>query len=165
MTEASRRPFYAEYAWAFDLLIDRPVARECGAIVNWLVERGVVPGAKLLDAGCGTGRYATELARRGYVVDGIDRSPELIAIAAAAVIDRQMSISFAVGDLLDLPSARYDAILCRGVLNDFVEPGARRDVFFAFAHALRPGGVLVLDVCESRPRAAAGARDRRRCSS
>jgi 2-polyprenyl-3-methyl-5-hydroxy-6-metoxy-1,4-benzoquinol methylase len=78
VTTPSRRPFYAEYAWAFDLLVDRPVARECGAIVSWLVERGVVPGANLLDAGCGTGRYAAELARRGYLVEGIDRSPELI---------------------------------------------------------------------------------------
>jgi hypothetical protein len=53
MTENSKRPFYAEYA--FDLLIDRPVRKECAAIAAWLVERGVLPGADLLDAGCGTG--------------------------------------------------------------------------------------------------------------
>jgi SAM-dependent methyltransferase len=140
------RPFYAEYAWAFDLLIDRPVARDCAAIVGWLVERGVVPGAALLDAGCGTGRYAAELARRGYLVDGVDRSRELIAVARQAVTDRQRSLSFRVGDLLDLPASRYDGILCRGVLNDFLDPAARLDVFVAFAGALRPGGVLVLDV-------------------
>src|SRR5262249_22189147 len=59
----SSRPFYGEYAWAFDLVIDRPVRKECAAITNWLIERGVLPGATLLDAGCGTGRYAGELAR------------------------------------------------------------------------------------------------------
>jgi SAM-dependent methyltransferase len=58
------RPFYGEYAWAFDLLIDRPVGQECAAITAWLSDRGVLPGATLLDAGCGTGRYARELARR-----------------------------------------------------------------------------------------------------
>jgi SAM-dependent methyltransferase len=142
------RPFYTEYAWAFDLLIDRPVGRECAQIVEWLVERGIVPGATLLDAGCGTGRYAAELARRGYVVDGVDRSPELIAVAAQAVDERQQAVSFRVGDLLDLPAARYDAILCRGVLNDFVDAGARQDVLLAFASALRPRGALVLDVRE-----------------
>jgi SAM-dependent methyltransferase len=144
----SRRPFYTEFAWAFNLLIDRPVARECGAIVSWLVDRGVLPGANLLDAGCGTGGYAAELARRGYVVDGVDRSPELISVAAAAVADGQMSITFRVADLLNLPSARYDAILCRGVLNDFVDTDARQRVFVAFASALRHGGVLILDVRE-----------------
>jgi len=148
MTGTSGRPFYTEYAWAFDLLIDRPVGRECAAIVSWLLERGVVPGATLLDAGCGTGRYAVELARRGYVVEGVDRSPELIAVARQAGIDRPLSASFRVGDLLALPSAGYDAILCRGVLNDFVDADARQDVFIAFAGALRPRGVLILDVRE-----------------
>jgi hypothetical protein len=28
----SSRPFYREYAWAFDLLIDRPVGQDCAAI-------------------------------------------------------------------------------------------------------------------------------------
>ena len=79
MTECFRRPFYAEYAWAFDLLVDRPFRKECAAMVGWMVERGVLPGSKLLDAGCGTGRHAVELARRGYLVHGIDVSQELIA--------------------------------------------------------------------------------------
>src|SRR5438477_10345560 len=46
------RPFYCEFAWAFDLLIDRPVQKECRTIADWFVERGVVPGASVLDAGC-----------------------------------------------------------------------------------------------------------------
>ena len=142
------RPFYGEYAWAFDLLIDRPVARECTAIAGWLVERGVVPGARLLDAGCGTGRYAIELGRRGYVVEGVDRSPELIDVAKRSAINQPGSISFQVGDLLTLPDHRYDAILCRGVLNDFVNDAARQSVFAAFAGALRRPGVLILDVRE-----------------
>ena len=75
MDEVCTRPFYTEFAWAFDLLIDRPVQKECMFIAAWLADRGVFPGATLLDAGCGTGRYAVELARRGYVVEGIDRSP------------------------------------------------------------------------------------------
>ena len=148
MTNTRGRPFYTDYAWAFDLLIDRPVAKECRAIAEWLIERGVVPGATLLDAGCGTGRYAVELARRGYVVEGVDRSPELIAVAARAARDRSNAVSFRVGDLLALPSARYDAILCRGVLNDFADDDSRRRVFDSFAHALRPRGVLMLDVRE-----------------
>jgi SAM-dependent methyltransferase len=148
MAERSSRPFYGEYAWAFDLLIDRPVGQECAAITAWLSERGVLPGATLLDAGCGTGRYAGELARRGYAVEGVDRSSELIETARQCVLGYENSVSFRVGDLLDLPMARYDGILCRGVLNDFVTDDARLSVFAAFAGALRPGGVLILDVRE-----------------
>src|SRR5262245_57410168 len=107
MAEQSSRPFYGEYAWAFDLLIDRPVGTDCAAIAAWLCERGVFPGATILDAGCGTGRYAAELARRGYTVDGVDRSSELIETARQSVRGRDNSVSFRVGDLLALPAARY----------------------------------------------------------
>ena len=75
------RPFYGEFAWAYDYLIERPVAGECAGMVAALARRGIGPGASLLDAGCGTGRYAVELARHGFVVSGIDRSPALLAEA------------------------------------------------------------------------------------
>jgi SAM-dependent methyltransferase len=148
MTGNFKRPFYTEYAWAFDLLIDRPVRKECSAMAAWLVERDVLPGSELLDAGCGTGRYATELARRGYVVHGIDLSAELIDVARRSIDEATVSASFAVGNILQQPAGRYNAILCRGVLNDFVKDDDRAAVFGAFANALRPSGVLILDVRE-----------------
>jgi len=144
----AKRPFYTEYAWAFDLLIDRPVRKECDAIITWFIERGVHPGAAVLDAGCGTGRYAIELARRGYVVHGIDSSAELLAEARRSLADTAVRVLFTVGDISLLPASRYDAILCRGVLNDVVDDHARQSVFRAFGHALRPEGVLVFDVRE-----------------
>jgi len=148
MNEAMRRPFYAEYAWAFDLLIDRPVRKECGVIAAWLIDRGVLPGAEVLDAGCGTGRYALELARRGYVVRGVDLSPELIDIATHAIGESSGHVSFSVGDIAHLPTSRYAAILCRGVLNDIVDDAGRDTVFRAFSEALESDGALILDVRE-----------------
>ena len=125
MNETFRRPFYAEYAWAFDLLIDRPVEKECAVMAAWLVDRQILPGAAILDAGCGTGRYARELARRGYIVDGVDRSPELIEVAKGTVEDRTGGVSFAVADITVPPTDRYAAILCRGVLNDIIDDDRR----------------------------------------
>jgi SAM-dependent methyltransferase len=148
MNEALCRPFYAEYAWTFDLLIDRPVEKECGVIAAWLVDREVLPGAGVLDAGCGTGRYSRELTRRGYTVHGVDLSPELIEVANDAVGDRTGGVSFAVADILAPATTRYAAILCRGVLNDIIDDGRRDAVFAAFARALRPNGALILDVRE-----------------
>ena len=159
MNDNVRRPFYAEYAWAFNLLIDRPVRKECAAMAAWLIERGVLPGAELLDAGCGTGRHAAELARRGYVVRGIDLSPELIDVARQAIGGGPISASFAIGDIRRLPAHQFDAILCRGVLNDVVEDQDRKEVFVAFAKALRPGGVLILDVREWEASAERKARE------
>jgi SAM-dependent methyltransferase len=148
MSKAPCRPFYAEYAWAFDLLIDRPVEKECGVMAAWLVGRQILPGAWLLDAGCGTGRYSRELARRGYIVHGVDLSPELIEVAKRTVGDRTGGVSFAVADILAPPTARYAAIVCRGVLNDIIDDDRRDAVFAAFARTLRPHGALILDVRE-----------------
>jgi len=143
-----RRPFYTEYAWAFDLLIDRPVRKECAVIAQWLIERAVLPGAAILDAGCGTGRYAIELARRGYIVDGLDLSPDLIDVATRAIEYSVGSASFRVGDIARLPTSRYAGILCRGVLNDVIDDADRDAVLAAFEKALRPNGALILDVRE-----------------
>jgi SAM-dependent methyltransferase len=142
------RPFYTDYAWAFDAIIDRPVRKECATIVQWLLDHDVRPGASLLDAGCGTGRYAIELARRGYCVEGIDRSPELIDVAVDAGRSAPGWVTFSVGDLLTLTAARDDAILCRGVLNDLLDDAERDAAFSSFARGLRSNGVLVLDVRE-----------------
>lgn len=159
LPDNARRPFYTEYAWAFDLLIDRPVRKECSAIVTWLNEGGVFPGATVLDAGCGTGRYAAELARRGYVVQGIDLSAELIAEATRSVGGLSHSLSFTVGNILTPAPTRYDVVLCRGVLNDLVDDDSRHAVFAAFRRALRPEGVVILDVREWEATAERKARE------
>ena len=146
------RPFYHEFAWAYDALIARPVADECAAMATALARRGIGPGSALLDAGCGTGRYAVELARRGLVVTGVDRSPELLAEARRRVGDAGLPIPLLEADLLDLPvspgGGLHDAIVCRGVLNDVIGAAARAAVLGGFARVLRPGGVVWLDVRE-----------------
>src|SRR5829696_6283952 len=142
------RPFYSEYAWAYDLLIDRPVRKECGTITTWFIERGVLPGATLLDAGCGTGRYAAELGRRGYVVHGIDASVDLISEAKSSLGQNVHSVSVEVGNILVPPTSLFHGILCRGVLNDIVDESARRSVFDILGRVLRPEGVCVFDVRE-----------------
>ena len=148
MKELPRRPFYAEFAWAFDLIIDRPVRKDCAAIASWFVERGIRPGAALLDAGCGTGRYAIEMARRGYLVYGVDLSPELVEIAEQSRAGQPGSVTFAIADVLTLTHQRYDGVLCRGVLNDIIDEERRDAVFAVFARVLRPNGVFVADVRE-----------------
>ena len=149
MTDAVLRPFYDQYAWAYDLVITPRVSAHCDFIDETLARRGVMRAARLLDAGCGTGGYSIELARRGYAVEGVDASAQLVDVARARTLDEPLPVAFTVGDILSLPAALpYDAILCRGVLNDLLDGRSRREVFFSFARALRQGGVLIFDVRE-----------------
>ena len=150
MNDAARRPFYDEYAWAYDFINGPPGKEQFDFIADAFAGRGVGAGSLVLDAGCGVGRHALGLARRGYVVEGVDRSPRLIEEAQRLAADADgLAVSFRVGDILELtPEARFDGLLCRGVLNDLLDSQSRERAFSSFAGALRRGGALVLDVRE-----------------
>ena len=145
----SSRPLYSGFAWAYDLIIAGPVSSRCDFVENMAAQRGVLPGSRILDAGCGTGSYSVELAKRGYAVAGLDSSAELLSLARAKAEEAVVPVTFQKGDILKLPSRpSYDGILCRGVLNDIIDGPSRQKVFFSFARALRKEGILILDVRE-----------------
>jgi len=72
-------------------------------------------GLRVLDAGCGTGAGAIELAERGAEVVAIDISPSLVEIAAqrhaAAAAASSGSIQFHSGDMLDTDLGEFDHVL------------------------------------------------------
>lgn len=150
MRRVANRPFYGEYAWAYDLLAGRPVERLCDGIEELLNGRGIHQGARILDAGCGAGTFALELARRGYRLCGLDLSAEMLAVARERVQAAAASLALVRGDILALPFRRqtFDAVLCRGVLNDLLDDASRAAALDASAQVLRPGGALVMDVRE-----------------
>ncbi|MEQ7011131.1 class I SAM-dependent methyltransferase [Actinopolymorpha sp. B17G11] len=139
----SARPFYGSFGWAYDLVVAAPEGPWVAAACADLQSVGIGPGARLLDAGCGTGRYAAALGARGYSVDLVDASAELLSQAA----DRLPRANARVADLRELELGRhYDAIVCRGVLNDMISDVERQAVLNSFASHLRSGGAIVLDV-------------------
>jgi SAM-dependent methyltransferase len=150
VSDAVSRPFYDEYAWAYGLVIPPPSEEQLDFIADAFRARGVGAGSLVLDAGCGIGRHALGLARRGYAVEGVDLSPGLIGEARRlAGEEHRPAVSFRVGGILELPpDARFDGLLCRGVLNDLLDGRSRERAFSSFAGALRRGGALALDVRE-----------------
>lgn len=143
------RPFYTSFAWAYDLLIHEPVAERLQFIIKMLAQVGIMPGAQVLDAGCGTGRYTVALAEHGFKVTGIDASLDQILEARKRQERKRTDLDLVVGDICNLPLiTSVDAVLCRGVLNDITDDTSRHVVFFNFAEMLRPSGILILDVRE-----------------
>ena len=67
-------------------------------------------GARVLDAGCGTGTMAVELAQRGAQVVAVDISPALIDIARKRAPEG-LGIQWQAGDMLDPALGRFDHIL------------------------------------------------------
>ena len=84
-------------------------------LLSWLPQD--LSGRRILDAGCGTGMLAIEVARRGGDVVGIDVSPQLIEIGKERLPeDVKGKISLHAGDMLDASFGQFDHIVSMDVL-------------------------------------------------
>lgn len=81
-------------------------------------------GARLLDAGCGTGALAVEAARRGAAVVAIDLSATLVRLAQERLPPDlgHGSIHFQVGDMLDPALGRFDHVVAMDSLIHYEAP-------------------------------------------
>jgi SAM-dependent methyltransferase len=99
------------------------------------------PGS-VLDAGCGTGRVAIELSRRGHVVLGVDVDPAMLEAART----KAPELEWVEGDLTDpeLDLGRtFDVVVMAGNVLIFVPPGTQARAIANAARWLMPGGRLV----------------------
>jgi SAM-dependent methyltransferase len=117
---------------------------------------GMQPGERVLDVGCGTGRHAIELGRRGIAVHGIDISRRFIDIARTRASDEPehrlggAGSSLVTFERVDARSMafheEFDAVicLCQGAFGMMTADGDDEAVVAGMARALRPGGGLAL---------------------
>ena len=96
--------------------------------------------SSVLDAGCGTGRVAIELARHGVEVVGVDVDPSMIAEAR----QRSPELDWVEADLASLELGRqFDVVVLAGNVPLFCPPLSRPDLVGACAAHVAPGGMLV----------------------
>jgi SAM-dependent methyltransferase len=114
------------------------------ALAPWL---HVPCGCRVLDLGCGIGRWSRLLAARGAMVTGVDISPTMIREArrrarAEGVADR---CRFEVGDIaaLDL-KGEFDLVLGVTVLQHILDPEALRAALIRMGSWVAPRGRVVL---------------------
>jgi magnesium-protoporphyrin O-methyltransferase len=113
-------------------------------LLDWLP--GQLDGARILDAGCGTGALAVELVRRGADVVAVDLSPTLIALARERLpvgLD-ETRLRFESGDMLADALGSFDWVVAMDSLIHYespdmlaalvrLAPRVRRGVLFTFA--------------------------------
>lgn len=94
----------------------------------------------VLDAGCGTGRVARELARRGVEVVGVDLDPDMLATARR----RSPKLQWVQADLASFDLGRtFDVVVAAGNVMILLTPGTEPAVLLNVARHLQPSGLLV----------------------
>jgi len=111
MTGPEWAAFFDDHAPQYD---DNSFTRNTVREVDFLIEAlQVSPGASILDIGCGTGRHAAELARRGYRVTGVDISAGMLAQARQRAAAAQVKVVWLQADAARFaPDSLYDAVIC-----------------------------------------------------
>ncbi|MEU6435372.1 class I SAM-dependent methyltransferase [Streptomyces albidoflavus] len=98
--------------------------------------RSLGPGS-VLDAGCGTGRVAVELARHGIEVVGVDLDASMLATARRLA----PGLAWHRSDLAGLDLGRsFDVVVMAGNVPLFTAPGTEAALVAGVARHVRPGG-------------------------
>ena len=136
--------FSREFAGAVRHMSDAQVRRE----VDFIEESfDFAPGSELLDLACGGGRHAVDLAARGYVVAGVDYSPDQLEDANGLALRCKSSAEFSRGDMRELEyDAAFDGVISWNASFGYFEEDKNVDVLRRIFRALRPGGTFLIDV-------------------
>ncbi|HXR52250.1 MAG TPA: bifunctional 2-polyprenyl-6-hydroxyphenol methylase/3-demethylubiquinol 3-O-methyltransferase UbiG [Steroidobacteraceae bacterium] len=115
----------------------KPLHRLNPLRTDFVAARMALPGARVLDVGCGGGLLAESLTRRGAQVTAIDLAPAMIETAQLHAAQSGLSIDYRVADIASLGDAPFDAVCCMEMLEHVADPAGFLGLL---AHRLRPGG-------------------------
>ncbi len=102
---------------------------------------------RLLDAGCGSGRYSLPLAMRGFDVVGVDVSMKALNMLKQSIVLRKLDMSIFAADVSRLPFSgnSFDFIWCYGVLQHLLQ-SEREITVREFHRVLKKEGILFVEV-------------------
>jgi SAM-dependent methyltransferase len=127
---------------------------ECGAYeadLSLWEELAAEHGDPVLELGCGTGRVALHLARRGHEVIGLDRDPELLTVLAER--GSELPVRGLAADAREFEvDAPVSLVLApTHLLQLLADPAERAESLRCIAAALAPGGILAAAIIEQMP--------------
>lgn len=109
------------------------------------LEKHGIPGKRLLDVGCGTGKSFLPLLEQGWEVTACDISPAMVELAREKVGDR---VKLSVADMRELPVfGEFDLVFCLDdAVNYLLSTEELEQALAAMKSNLGPGGLLMFDV-------------------
>jgi SAM-dependent methyltransferase len=103
-------------------------------------------GEPVLDVGCATGRLILDFMGQGIDCDGVDLSPDMLAIARAKAAERGLTPNLYQQrmEALDLPRRYRTLIVPSSTFQLITDAAAAREAMRRFHRHLLPGGVLIM---------------------
>jgi SAM-dependent methyltransferase len=136
--------FDEDYLYFYFRLSDERDDADAEQVIAFL---DLPPGAAILDLACGHGRIANRLARRGYRVTGLDRTPLFLERARQQATEWGVDVEYVEGDMRAIPwSDRFDAVVSWFTAFGYFDDDGNRTVLAGARAALRAGGRLVMDM-------------------
>lgn len=134
-------------AAAWDLLRGDTSGWQDRSFYRELIERS---GEPALDVGCGTGRLVLDYLRSGIDIDGVDNSPEMLAICRekAAAVGLAPNLYLQEMQALDLPRRYRTIIVPSSSFQLVLDPAEAARAMDRFAAHIQPGGLLVMPFIE-----------------
>lgn len=106
-------------------------------------------GSRMLDVGCGSGRFSIGAAQTGYDVTGIDITSEAITAASNKAKNLKLNnIRFLVGDMTNMPfnDNEFDYVFCpRFSINAVATFQRRQRAVQEMMRVVKPGGVVYIE--------------------
>ena len=142
---------FAAYARYYDLLYsDKDYAAEADYVAR-TIQSAAPDTRSILELGSGTGRHGRLLAAKGFNVWGVERSPDMVALAGSASTSRtgtRGTFNCTVGDARSIDFGRmFGAVIALfHVVSYQASDADLQAIFAAAARHLVPGGVFLFDV-------------------
>lgn len=136
---------YETFAFVYDEVMDDSLYQQ------WLdFSLRHLPKAtnQVLELACGTGALAVEFAKKGFDVTGLDLSEEMLTLASDRAIQKDVSINWVAGDMLDLTDiGKYQAVTCFSDSLCYMQDATQvQQVFKGVYQLLEESGTFIFDV-------------------
>lgn len=142
---------FQDYAYYYNMIYEEKNYSEEAKTVDRLIKRKVdKKHPSILNIGCGTGKHDYELAKLGYIMKGVDLSPEMVSVAKDNYLDEieRGVMSFEVGNFQTYePDRQYDIVT--SLFHVISYQNSNKSVLDSFNtanKALKNGGVFVFDL-------------------
>jgi len=137
--------YYKKIALLYDTIVPRDIKGVCDSVEE--IIRRYTSKKEILDLGCGTGRFTTELTKRGFRMIGMDLTDEMIEVARGDARKEGVKVRFTKGDIRNFKlDNRIGIIWARGSIGDLNNINDVKRAFRNIRNNLLKKGIFIFDV-------------------